>query len=212
MYWRERPPTGKPPLDEKVILENKKHRYPDLLKLISEVTIDKEQLENELRERSEVRRKGRKPKEREDFQLEWAIKSAWGNLHLNCAIYFYAEPAEAAWKIKHQESLRLAYDAFQECAMLITPGVEMLTNLAKVCFELDRVQQGIHYLEQAIKLNPCYEYAYYRLAKVREEREELPELLSVLKRCQQSLSPAIAGLKELFRNYDAQLHPPIAKS
>lgn len=216
MYWRERPSISGQPLDENNVREAKKALEPDILKLISEVTIDKEHLERELEKpkagQSTGKGKDHRRNESEDLQLEWAIKNAWGALHLNCAMYFYAEPyAYEADKPKHQEYLLIAYDAFQACAMLITPGIEILTNLAKVCLELDRIQQGCSYLEQAIKLNPCYEYAYYRLASVREERKEMSQLLSVLKRCEQNLTPAIAGFIELFRKYDTQLHPPVPK-
>lgn len=211
MYWREQLASGDQAAD---VLRSKKDRHPEMLKLINEVTIDKEHVERELADakRSRWAEPNKAHQRTEDLQLEWAIKSAWGNLHLNSAIYFFAEPyADELWKTKHQEYLRTAYNAFQECAMLITPGIEILTNLARVCLELDRIQQGCSYLEQAITLNPSYEYAYYRLARVREERKEMPQLLSVLRRCEQNVTPAIAGFTELFRRYDSQLHPPIAK-
>lgn len=208
MYWREQPANGAQAAD---VLKAKTDRHPDMLKLISEVTIDKEHIERELAgAKSDRLTEPNENQRTEDVQLEWAIKSAWGTLYLNSAIYFYAEPCpDQAWKSKRQEHLRIAYNAFQECAMLITPGIEILTNLAKVCLELDRIQQGCSYLEQALKLNPSYEYAYYRLARVRAERKEIPQLLSVLRRCEQNLTPTIAGFVELFRKYDVLLHPSI---
>jgi hypothetical protein len=210
MYWREQPANGAQAAD---VLKAKNDRHPDMLKLINEVTIDKEHIERELAgAKSDRLTEPNENQRTEDVQLEWAIKSAWGTLYLNSAIYFYAEPyPDEAWKGKRQEYLRIAYNAFQECAMLITPGIEILTNLAKVCLELDRIQQGCSYLEQALKLNPSYEYAYYRLARVRAERKEIPQLLSVLRRCEQNLTPTIAGFVELFRKYDVLLHPSIPK-
>jgi hypothetical protein len=211
MYWREPRPDKNQPVDSNESIKARREREPEILKLISEVTIDKKHIEEEL---ADAKRDGSmEPHQRtEALQLEWAIKSAWGNLHLNCAMYFYAKPypEDDDWEETHEAYLHIAYNAFQECAMLITPGIEMLTNLAKVSLELNRIQQGCDYLEQAIKLNPGSEYAYYRLAMVREERKELPQLLSVLKRCEQYVTPTIAGFPELFQKYDTQLHPPVA--
>ncbi|MCU1265563.1 MAG: hypothetical protein JWM21_1881 [Acidobacteria bacterium] len=146
--------------------------------------------------------------ESEKQQLAWAIKNALGSVYLNCATYFFAEPYEGdGWKDRRTEFLTHAYDAFQECAMLITPGIEILTNLAKVSLELDRVQQGCNYLQQAIEMNSTYEYAYYRQAKAWEEKGQTAKVLKILKSFPANGNPVIERFIELFCKYDAQLHP-----
>jgi hypothetical protein len=136
-------------------------------------------------------------------QLEWAINNAWGSIHLNLATYVCAsadsEPDRAEGQKTRREYLNLAYDAFQNCAMLLSPGVENLTNLAKVTLELGRFAQGRAYLEQVIKMNPAYEYAYYRLAKEWERQHDPAKVVEILKAFKGT--PVIPSFIKLFERY-----------
>jgi len=98
----------------------------------------------------------------------------------------------------------IAYDAFQTCALLLTPGVENLTNLAKVTLELDRFAQGSSYLERVICMNPCYEYAYYRLAIEWDKRQQPAKVVEF---CSPILkeNPLIPALLTLVQKYESEL-------
>ncbi len=205
MYWQE-DSYGDRSGDTQVVLERKKASSSKVTGWIAEVKEDTKQLSALL---AKVKTHHLWD-EGEEQQLEWAIKNALGNVHLNCATYFFGEPyADDKWETLHEEYLQIAYDSFQECAMLITPGIEILTNLAKVSLELNRVQQGCNYLEQAINLNPLYEYAYYSLAKVWDKKNETAKVVKVLQSFPQNGTPIIAEFVELFDKYDAELHPKI---
>jgi tetratricopeptide (TPR) repeat protein len=143
-------------------------------------------------------------------QLEWAINNAWGSVHLNSAIYVYStpdsKPGPPEWQQKRLEYLDEAYEAFQNCAMLLTPGVENLTNLAKVTLELGRFAQGCAYLEEVRKMNPSYEYAYFRLAKEWHDRKQPARVVKILRSFQGT--PTISSFAVLFEQYKDQLNPP----
>lgn len=99
-------------------------------------------------------------------QLEWSVANALGDLYL----YAYEAWVKRAKLPKDQKRsyLDLAITNFDKCVSLFPPGVEILSNLGVLY--LMRRQSGDllksrEVLEQVIKLNPNYEYAYYRLAQ-----------------------------------------------
>src|SRR5882724_2019296 len=184
MYWTVlAPESEESPISE---LERRKKIEDAVTYWIGEVAKLREGLERIL---ETVKREGEWDRGTER-QLEWAINNAWGSVHLNSAIYVYSSPDPEhdppEWRKKRSEYLNTAYEAFQNCAMLLTPGVENLTNLAKVTFELGRFAQGCAYLEQVRKMNPSYEYAYFRLAKEWDKRHETARVVKILKSFQET--------------------------
>jgi tetratricopeptide (TPR) repeat protein len=102
-------------------------------------------------------------------QLLWSTHNARGNVRLNLAANFWREPAvpgqEDEEKRYRATFLDEAHRHFQTCEMLLPPGVETLTNLETTLLFLSRLDDARRYAEEAIALNPDYEYAYYRLAE-----------------------------------------------
>jgi tetratricopeptide (TPR) repeat protein len=143
-------------------------------------------------------------------QLEWAINNAWGTAHLNAAIYVHSNPdakdTPPEWKKKRFEYLNEAYDAFQNCAMILTPGVENLTSLAKVTLELGRFAQGCSYLEQVRRMNPSYEYAYFRLAKEWDKIHDTEKVVKILKSYLEKGTPAIPAFVAFIESYKSELN------
>ena len=133
-------------------------------------------------------------------QLRWAIQNARGNAYLNCAKEFYKAPQiDPAESKLRSELLGKALDSFQECEVLLPPGVETLTNLATTLLALANRDEARSYCERAITLNPNYEYAYYRLAQSWKDENRKDEAIKVLTRF--SKAPRIPGFRQLYHQY-----------
>jgi hypothetical protein len=191
--------TGREEQDEAV---QKRENEKFVKNSIDEVLELKEKLEGILRT---VKREGKWDRGAER-QLEWAINNAWGSVYLNVATYLYAESDSEnrsnEWLRRRREYLAIAYRAFQSCAMLLTPGVENLTDLAKVTLELGRFAQGCAYLEEVRKMNPSYEYAYFRLAKEWDTKHKSAKVVEILKSFgkRTPMIPAFVALTEKYEN------------
>lgn len=133
-------------------------------------------------------------------QLSWAIANARGNAYLNYAKSFLHAPhVSDSEGIDRADYLEKARVAFQECDNILPAGVETLTNLATVLLTLARTEEARSYAQQAIDLNPHYEYAYYRLAQSWEDDERTDKVVQVLTSFRKP--PRIPGFQEMFRKY-----------
>lgn len=135
-------------------------------------------------------------------QLQWAIQNAKGNANLNLAISFYSQPDPNPDAQSRSESLKKALKAFQQCEVLLPPGVETLTNLATTLLHLSKFGQARNYAERAIELNPNYEYAYYRLAQTWIDENRKEEAVKVLNSFPKA--PQISDFKEFFNRYHVE--------
>jgi tetratricopeptide (TPR) repeat protein len=134
-------------------------------------------------------------------QLRWAIQNARGNAYLNYAMNYLGPPqlaAEGEPELQ-KECFQKAYSAFQECEMLLPPGVETLTNLATVLLQLSKTAEARSYSQRAIDLNRDYEYAYYRLAQCWQKEDLKDKVVEVLQSFQQT--PRIPEFKKLYEAY-----------
>lgn len=140
-------------------------------------------------------------------QLKWAIQNARGNVYLNYAMNFLAAPhlPEAQEPEHRKEYLEKAYSSFQECEILLPPGVETLTNLATVLLNLSRTDEAREYAQRAIDLNPDYEYAYYRLAQCWDKENWKDKVVQVLKSFAKIKMARIPEFQELYRKYSMEL-------
>jgi tetratricopeptide (TPR) repeat protein len=149
-------------------------------------------------------------------QLQWTICNAKGNIYLNIAAKFFVLPHISNSKENGKEDkidlekerekyLKTALSEFNQCQMLLNPGVETLTNIATVNLNLSNYNETRDYCQRAIELNPDYEYAYYRLAqsweKEKEEKQEEKEkkVIEVLDSFKGELK--IPGFVELYNKY-----------
>ncbi|MCI0628509.1 MAG: tetratricopeptide repeat protein [Acidobacteria bacterium] len=132
-------------------------------------------------------------------QLQWAIQNARGNVYLNCANSFLLEPhlPSAGEPELRKGYLETARVAFQQCEMLLPPGVETLSNLATVYLSLGRTDRAREYGRMAIVVNPNYEYAYYRLAQAWEKDGKLSEAREVMKSFPKP--PRIQEFQDMFQ-------------
>lgn len=140
-------------------------------------------------------------------QLKWAIDNARGNTFLNFAKSFLQQPHVVGQNEEEQrrEYLDQAFRAFRNSEMILTPGVETLTNLGTVLIELSRQVEARSYLERVIKLNPQYEYAYYRLAESWEKENKKDMVLETLKAFAKVKAPGIRSFKALYEKYSTEL-------
>jgi len=174
-----------------------------VIKTISEIKDQLDTILNKVKENGKWNRG-------DELQLEWAINNAWGSVHLYSAIYTCGAPAVPRTKKdedRRHKYLMIAYDAFQTCALLLTPGVENLTSLAKVALELDWFAQGRSYLDKVINMNPCYEYAYYRLAIEWDKRKDTAKVVQVLQSyLNKKGTPHIPAFEALLQKYQTALN------
>lgn len=146
-------------------------------------------------------------------EVRWAIQNAYGNVYLNSASSYFLPPhVDGANEQKTRlEYLKKAYQHFQECEMLLPPGVETLTNLATVLLELSREDKSSNYdevrayLTRAKAANPHYEYADYRLAESWEQEGRIDEVVNVLRDFAKDRTPTISSFKKLYSKYALQL-------
>jgi tetratricopeptide (TPR) repeat protein len=136
-----------------------------------------------------------------DKQLEWLALNALGNAHLNYALYYLIPPFlyEHHERAMRQDLLQSARENFHNCARLLPPGVETLTNLGTTLFALDEYSAARDYFQKATDLNPRYEYGYYRLAQLWDREGQTDKVLEVL----QSLNsrPNIPSFQRLAAKY-----------
>jgi tetratricopeptide (TPR) repeat protein len=141
-------------------------------------------------------------------QLLWSCHNARGNINLNIVFGFLKKPHIHNAKDVEQERTQLleaAYREFETCKMLLPPGVETLTNLATTLLNQSRTAEASQYAEAATKLNPDYEYAYYRLAQAWEEDGKLPKVIETLE--SYGRAPTIPSFKSLFEIYKVAPKP-----
>lgn len=136
-------------------------------------------------------------------QLEWGRLDAVGNAHLNFAMGFCQSPWQA--ELGDAESLRqkhldVALENFRRSEMVLPPGVETLSNVATTYIYLERYGDARNYLNQAIHMNPNYEYAYYRMAQSWDRGNRPLKAIEVLN--QYKVPLRIQGFKELFQKYN----------
>jgi tetratricopeptide (TPR) repeat protein len=139
-------------------------------------------------------------------QLDWAISNAVGNAHLNVATGFLEAPRPPEFDDmtkKQEEFLREARHEFQRCEMLLTPGVETLTNLSTTLLYLNRFNEARAYAERAIELNKNYQYAFYRLAQSWDREGRGDKTKEVLLNYREPVW--IREFKDLFKKYEVPL-------
>ncbi len=135
-------------------------------------------------------------------QLEWGIKNAIGDVRVNCA---FALENTLYWpdhKAKQREWIELAAEAFHRCESLLPAGVETLSNLGATYLVKGDYPLARDYFSQVIKLNPAYEYAYYRLAQSWERelwREKVTEVLKTFPR-----PPTIPSFAAMYSKYHVE--------
>ncbi len=91
--------------------------------------------------------------------------------------------------------------------MLLPPSVETLTNLETTLLFLSRLPDARRYAEEAITLNPDYEYAYYRLAESWDAENNEDMVRKTLLRFE--VREKRLGIRE-FRKLAARHHIPLA--
>jgi tetratricopeptide (TPR) repeat protein len=140
-------------------------------------------------------------------QLKWAIDNARGNNFLNYARSFLQQPhvVGANEEEQRREYIDQAFRAFRNSEMILTPGVETLANLGTVLIELSRQAEARSYLERIIKLNPQYEYAYYRLAESWEKENKRDKVVETLRAFAKVKTPVIRNFKALYAKYATEL-------
>jgi len=139
-------------------------------------------------------------------QLEWAKLNAMGNCHLNFATGFCEPPWPPSLcdaQARQKQELQVALDCFRRSEMVLRPGVETLTNVATTYIYMGRCGDARNYLNQAIRFNPSYEYAYYRMAQSWDRENRPLKAVDVLT---QYKAPArIMEFKALFQKYQVPL-------
>jgi tetratricopeptide (TPR) repeat protein len=143
-------------------------------------------------------------------QLEWAIENANGNIYLNYAKSFLKPPHVPELKEPdlREQYLNEAYDAFRRCEMILTPGVETLTNLATTLLDLHRSPEARDYLDKARKINPFYEYGYFRTAEAWEQEGRVDEVLQLLRDFVKVKDPKIPSFRDVYGKYAVELARP----
>jgi tetratricopeptide (TPR) repeat protein len=87
--------------------------------------------------------------------------------------------------------------------MVLQPGVETLANVATTYIYLGRYGDARNYLNQTIRINPSYEYAYYRMA-MSWDRENRPlKAVDVLNQYKNPVK--IKEFRDLFQKYQVPL-------
>jgi TPR repeat protein len=133
-------------------------------------------------------------------QLKWMIANARGNAYLNSIRYLKIPPDPA--QQQDRPALRTQYlegadVAFRQCEVLLPPGVETLSNIGTLLLTKGKRVQAREYFERAIKLNPAYEYAYYRIAQSWDEEKWREKVVETLNRYK--LPPGIPEFQEMYQ-------------
>jgi len=96
------------------------------------------------------------------------------------------------------------WSAFGTARWRLQPGVETLTNVATTYIYLGRYGDARNYLNQTIRINPSYEYAYYRMAMSWGSREPPVKGLSMFSI--NTRNPVkIKEFRDLFQKYQVPL-------
>ncbi len=205
IFWKYSAPKGG---DHDTPLEVKAAAKATVDQFVSEVLAVTEQLEKVLK-----RATGEKWDDISRQELKWAIENARGNVYLNYACNYLVPPhVEGA----NEPGLRLdylkrAYEYFQECEMILPPGVETLTNLATALLGLCRDDNNYSYdkvrayLYRAKEVNPHYEYADYRLAESWEQQGRIDEVVKILRAFAKEKTPTISSFRNLYSKYSLEL-------
>jgi tetratricopeptide (TPR) repeat protein len=139
-------------------------------------------------------------------QLQWARQNAIGNIYLDVAKYFITESAQSGDDKKlRADYLKLALEAYQECELLLPPGVETLTNMGTLLSELGKEEKARVYLDQAISLNRDYEYAYYRKAESWSHEHQTDKVLETLRSFRKVKKPKIREFIKIYQEYATDL-------
>lgn len=207
IFWKDycNVPKG---ADQKARLDAKAAAKTTVDQWVSEVTAIAEQLEEVLKLAT-----GEKWDDASRQELKWAIENARGNVHLNYACNYLVSPhvASAGEPELRVQYLKLAYQYFQECEMILPPGVETLTNLATALLGLCRDDNSYSYdkvrayLYRAKEANPHYEYADYRLAESWEQQGRIDEVVKILRAFAKEKTPTISGFRNLYSKYSLEL-------
>ncbi len=134
-------------------------------------------------------------------QLNWAAENALGNVYLNIAANFLIAPLppELQSNVDRVRVLQTALQYFQASLKHGYPGVETLSNLGTTLFYLKRYPEARGYLEQAVTLNPKYEYAFYRLAQTWEAETNQEQVIATIRSFKGSIR--ISHFRDLYQAY-----------
>lgn len=139
-------------------------------------------------------------------QLKWARQNAIGNIYLDVAKYFITESAQSVDdKKRRNDYLKLALEAYEECELLLPPGVETLTNMGTLLSELGKEERARAYLDRAISLNRDYEYAYYRKAESWNHERQADKVLETLRTFRKVKKPKIREFIKIYQEYATDL-------
>jgi predicted Zn-dependent protease len=190
--------------DEQIILQRKREAGAAVKQWIIEVEQIAQKLEQVY---TRVERNDEVWDEMTRRQLRWATENSLGNAYLNYAKSFLHQPHlfGANEEERRREYLEKAHRAFQNCEMMLPPGVETLANLGTVSMELSRGAEARAYLERIVTLNPQYEYAYYRIAQSWEKENRIDKAVETLKSFARVKTPIIPGFKKLYEKYSTEL-------
>lgn len=104
-----------------------------------------------------------------------------------------------------KEYFENALKAFQECEILLPPGVETLTNMGILLSELGQEEMARIYVDSAINLNRDYEYAYFRKAESWRKEKQNDKVLETLRSFRKVKTPTIGGFVKLYKEYATDL-------
>jgi tetratricopeptide (TPR) repeat protein len=148
------------------------------------------------------------------LQLEWSIANALGDLYL----YSYEAWVRRGRLPKTafiENFLELALGHLNRCAFLFPPGVEILSNLGVLYFlrkqsgDLDKARVV---LNEVTKLNPNYEYAYYRIAETYVAEQRYQEALTAVEQYKQTgRKVSIRSFGKLMATIRKELAVPAAE-
>lgn len=145
-------------------------------------------------------------------QIQWAINNAQADFYLYAATAMlkvdvsnfsgYSEYSEARNDPNFYKFIEEALNFLRQCEMLLPAGVETLSNIGTLY--LVRGHSGDlpiarRYLDRAIRLNPYYEYAHYRLALTWQAEGWREMVIAALEEC--PVPPQIPQFSKLFRDY-----------
>ncbi|HKC62347.1 MAG TPA: hypothetical protein VKB86_01860, partial [Pyrinomonadaceae bacterium] len=195
-------------VDDEAFLAAKKAARREIAQWIKEVYLISRRLEEVLK-----RATGKKWDDAAKQELKWAIENARGNVYLNCAYNYLIPPYadEARDPGRRTRYLKRAFQYFQECEMILPPGVETLTNLATALLGLCRDDPNYSYdkvrayLYLAKEANPHYEYADYRLAESWEQQGRIDEVVKILRAFAKERTPTISSFRNLYSKYSLEL-------
>jgi hypothetical protein len=134
----------------------------------------------------------------------WAIHNVRGHFYLNCAMGILVDrhvPLLAGFE--QQDFLRRAEKEFQQCELLLSPRADTKAAVGTLFLFLQDTAKAYKYLDEAIKLNRNYEYAFYRLAQTWEQRKNEDKVRTTLEEFKSSQRPPrIDDFIKLYEKYE----------